>query len=315
MTTEPDTDWIRRHAHPLRAREFGEALDDLAPLREGARAAVVVGLGAAARDTRELSVTAHRVLRVLVEDLGFRALALEGDDAAGVAVDDYVRTGAGDPRALMAGARSFWRTQELLDVVTYLREYNVRHPGDPVRIVHDTEPARHTPTRPDDLGRIEKLLADNVIRWHERTGDKVVYWGGMAHTVNGKARTVLLADRRVAHRSAGSYFRERFGNGYLSMALMFDHGEGQHSYPAPPPEFVDAALGRTDLDAYLLDLRGAPPSWLDLPAKTRLIGPVYDPADDAAHHLAGGRITEWFDMIVHHRQVRPARLLEPLAGA
>ena len=42
-------------------------------------------------------------------------------------VDEYVREGTGDPRALLAGARSFWRTGELLDAVDWLRRHNLRH--------------------------------------------------------------------------------------------------------------------------------------------------------------------------------------------
>ncbi len=38
-------------------------------------------------------------------------------------------------------------------------------------------------------------------------------------------------------------------------------------------------------------------------------GPVYDPADDAAHHLSGGSPAEWFDVIVHNHEVTPAHPL------
>ncbi|WP_327150342.1 erythromycin esterase family protein [Nocardia sp. NBC_01329] len=301
--------WIEQHAHPLATFEPAAPLNDLAPLGDLARNANVVALGAATRDTHELSVLAHRMLRFLVEESGFRTVALEGDSAASSAINDYVVAGVGDPRALMANARTFWRTQELLDVVKWLRRYNMRHPHDPVRVAQasDAVPPSY------DLGDIERFMAEEVIRWHERTGEKIVYWGGMAHTADGMSRTIPMSGQRIAHRNAGSYLRQRFGAGYISMGLMFDHGVGAQNYPTPPTDFIDSTLGDTALDAYLLNLamissaRAQP--WLTEPAKSRLVGPGYDPADDADQYLAGGSLAEWFDGVVHCRKVTGAHWL------
>ncbi|MEU0990747.1 erythromycin esterase family protein [Streptomyces sp. NPDC005953] len=84
--------------------------------------------------------------------------------------------------------------------------------------------------------------------------------------------------------------------------------------PVPPPDYAEAVLGSAGHDAYLLDLRsGVPPAgvwrWLTAPARTRLVGPGYDPADDRAHQLSGGSLAQWFDAIVHWRKVTPARPL------
>jgi erythromycin esterase len=40
-----------------------------------------------------------------------------------------------------------------------------------------------------------------------------------------------------------------------------------------------------------------------------VIGPVYDPENDGAFHLSGGSLSEWFDLVVHHRAVTVAHLL------
>lgn len=75
--------------------------------------------------------------------------------------------------------------------------------------------------------------------------------------------------------------------------------------------FVDAVLGDAGPTSYLLDLHTSPPdsirAWLEEPAKLRLIGPRYDPADDAS--MTGGSLVEWFDIIIHTREVRPTRSL------
>ncbi|MER7080644.1 erythromycin esterase family protein, partial [Saccharopolyspora kobensis] len=66
-----------------------------------------------------------------------------------------------------------------------------------------------------------------------------------------------------------------------------------------------------------LDLRADGPApvrdWLDAPAKTRLIGPEYDAADDAAHHLSGGSLAGWFDAVIHAQEITPVSPLRATA--
>lgn len=129
-TIDTPTQWIKRHAHPLTTLDPDKPLTDLEPLRDMAPNARLVVLGVSARDTHELAGASHRILRFLVEELGFRSLAVEGDDATSTLLDEYVRTGAGDPQTLLANARSFWRTRELLDAVSWLHRHNQQHPAD-----------------------------------------------------------------------------------------------------------------------------------------------------------------------------------------
>ncbi|MEU0568145.1 erythromycin esterase family protein [Nonomuraea sp. NPDC005983] len=292
---ETVSQWIKRHAHPLTTPAPQAPLDDLLPLRDMAADAAIVAVGASTRQAYELSAIAHRILRFLVEELGFRSLALEGDDPGRVGLDAYVRTGRGDPRAALAEARPFWRTEEILGVVSWMRAYNERHPHDQVRFAELPESSRQAPPPPsrEDL---EKRLADDVIWWRGRTGDKIVYWGGIAHTV-------------VSPGSLGGHLRERFGPAYLSVGLTFEDGSLPGPVPAPPADFAETLLSTTDMDAFFLDLRAARPdpvrAWLETPARTRLVGPAQDPTA----HLSGGSFGDWFDVVAHHRRVTPVHLI------
>jgi erythromycin esterase len=311
--TETVTQWIRQRAHRLTTLDPQAPLADLLPLADIVRDAKVVALGASTRQAHELSAVSHRILRLLVEELGFRSLALEGDDPARLGLDEYVSTGAGDPRALLADSRSFWQTEETLDVIRWMRFYNRRHPNDPVRFAGAADRPQPKAAQLDGLAGIESGLAEDTIRWHEHTADKILYWGGLAHTANGTPRTVSPSSPPLTHRNAGSYLREHFGAGYVSIGLTFHHGMAPYPIPAPPTEFAEALLGSTGLDAYLLDLHGdGPPSvraWLGTPTKTRMIGPSYDANDNAAYHISGGSLATWFDAILHSQEVTPVRLL------
>lgn len=309
------TEWIKKNSHVLAVRRPDEPLDDLRPLAPLVRDAKVVALGAAARQTRELSNVAHRIVRLLVEEEGFRTLALEGDDPGRLGLDVYVATGEGDPRALLGRARSFWQTAEILDLVRWMRSYNKRHPGDPVRFARFPDvPVRHA-TRLDGLAELERTLADGVTWWQQHTGDKVVYWGGTAHTAVGAPRTVSPSEPPETHQNMGGYLRERLGPGYRSVGLTMAHGSIGQPLPAPSPDFVDSLLSDAaeDRAGYILDLSTTRPEpvrrLLDAPTRTRLIGPSYDPLEDAAHHLSGGSLPSWFDVVVHTQEVTPARPL------
>ena len=270
--------------------------DDLDPLTDRVRDAKVVALGSAVRQSHELSTLTHRVMRFLIEQHGFRSLALEGDEAASINLDTYVRTGEGDPLAILAGARPFWRFAEILEAVRWIRARNERNPSDRVRVVHVAEQPRQAMRQLVGGEDIERRLADTTIAWHEQTGHRIVYWGGLAHTANGVANG----------RNAGSHLRERFGSGYVSIALTFHHGSLPSIVDDPPADYVEAVLGAVDLEAYLLEIHGSwtepVREWLDAPAKTRLIGP-------GTHELLGTSLRDWFDFVIHSRLVTPARSL------
>src|SRR5437899_2740244 len=120
---------------PLRF-DLDAPFDDLTPLTDRVREARVVALGSSVRHSHELCTLTHRVMRFLIDRHGFRSLALEGDEAASINLDTYIRTGAGNPLAILAVARPFWRLAEILAAVRWIRARNQRNPSDPVRVVH-----------------------------------------------------------------------------------------------------------------------------------------------------------------------------------
>jgi erythromycin esterase len=397
--------WITQTAHPITTLDPSASLADLLPLEALVGDAQVVGLGTSTRSAHELSMINLRVLRFLVERLGFRSLALEEDWTKGMQLDEFVCCGVGDPVELLSDARPFWRTREMVDALHWMRAYNVEHPYVPIRLIGvditrvrslaydavteyvsrvasqllDELEGCYAQLRPsgdvdieehvawtrgqkdkldlverarlaydlvegvDDRGSTdhtvalqhgravvgfyeyyayntlayaERCLAGNTVWWYEHTGDKIVYWGGSAHTSVGNPRTVSSPPSPpMTHRNAGAYLRSYFGRGYLSVGLTFDRGSVPFPVPGVSPEFVEAVLADVGMEAYLLGLPASalvPPSvrsWLDAPATTRLIGPYYDPDDDAAYHMCGGSLAAWYDVVIHAQVATPTRPL------
>lgn len=99
--------------------------DDLRPLKEIFARVRVVGLGEATHGTREFFLLKHRLLEFLVEEMGFAVFGIESDHAACLAIDRYVLHGEGDAAEALAGQRFWtWNTEEVLDMIRWMRERN-----------------------------------------------------------------------------------------------------------------------------------------------------------------------------------------------
>ncbi|AZQ32624.1 erythromycin esterase family protein [Streptomyces cyaneochromogenes] len=132
---------LDRAAHPLRTVEPGGGTGDLRPLDRMIGDARVVGLGEATHGSHDFFALKDRVLRHLVAEKGFRTFALEVPWSTGARLNDYVLYGKGDPRRVMREEFQrdylWWNNTDCLRLVEWMRAYNVRHPGDPVRFTGD----------------------------------------------------------------------------------------------------------------------------------------------------------------------------------
>jgi erythromycin esterase len=179
-------EWIRRNAVPL---------GDLGQLRRSVGGAQVVGLGEAVHSTAEITRLKHRVLRYLVERMGFRSIAFEDDWSLCTQLNDYVATGRGDLAELIPQMSTAWRSEEIADLFEYLRAYNASH-RDKVRFAGveyyatrqlaydaiDRYVARHAPERLAELRRNLLPLRPNTtdmgeyVRWYwQEVKDKTPY--------------------------------------------------------------------------------------------------------------------------------------------
>jgi erythromycin esterase len=110
---------------PFRTAEPGGDYSDLAPLKQIVGNARLVSLGEGTHGTREFFQMKHRVLEYLVKEMGFTMFAIEATWAEANRVNDYVMEGKGDPAVLLSNLYFWtWNTQEVLDMIRWMRAYN-----------------------------------------------------------------------------------------------------------------------------------------------------------------------------------------------
>jgi erythromycin esterase len=124
-------DWVSRTALPLSTTDPSASLDDLEPLRQMIGSARLVGLGEGTHGTHEFFLMKHRILQFLVTRMGFTHFAIEATSPESDDMNRYVLTGEGDPVRLLSRLYTWnWNTQEILDMVRWMRTWNATAPAD-----------------------------------------------------------------------------------------------------------------------------------------------------------------------------------------
>ena len=119
--------WLASVARPFTTDAPGSGFDDLAELGSIVGNARVVGFGEATHGTREFFRMKHRAFEYLVERHGFTHFTIEATMPESRAMDRYVTHGEGDPRRLLSNLYFWtWNTREVLDLIEWMRAYNVR---------------------------------------------------------------------------------------------------------------------------------------------------------------------------------------------
>ncbi|MFI8327021.1 erythromycin esterase family protein [Streptomyces sp. NPDC085529] len=404
---------LDRVAHPLRTEPRG-GVADLRPFGAMVGDAKVVGVGEATHSSHEFVTVKHRLFRYLVEEKGFRTFAFEAAWSSGLRIDAYLTRGEGDLKQIMdeefQGTYRWWNNAENRDLLQWMRAYNVKHPGDPVRFVGDDNgfagpglydevsafaatsspglaaqiaelyrglrPATSAETYVNDYlskplaerkelaertGRAvdllkqhpgadadahawalqhagaihqmttlyafdwdnlpdipaamayrDRVMADNVAWWQQRTGAKIML---SAHNTHVALKTYAPASHPHVQ---GEFLRERLGADYLSVGLTFNQGSfNAFNHDGVPERFTalpsapgtaEHTLDKVRYRDYVVDLRNAPTAartWLAEPHTIKNIGATYPGIADAPRI----RLAQTHDVLIHLQQVQAARML------
>lgn len=128
---EKIVNWITETAAPLKTVEAEQGTDDLQFLKPILKEVKIVGLGEATHGTREFFQMKHRMLEFLVKEMGFTVFVLEASYPACKNINNYVLHGQGTKEEALA-SQGFWTwdTEEILDMIEWIRQYNQGVPAD-----------------------------------------------------------------------------------------------------------------------------------------------------------------------------------------
>lgn len=117
--------WLKANAIRLSTVEAGHGFTDMEPLKKIIGDARIVALGEATHGSREFFQLKHRMLEFLATEKGFTIFSIEANMPEAYRLNDYVLNGNGDPATLIKGMYFWtWSTEEVLDMVRWMREFN-----------------------------------------------------------------------------------------------------------------------------------------------------------------------------------------------
>ena len=125
LPPDPVPAWLDANVHPFDGTHLSLPHTDLEFFRDIVGDARVVSLGEGTHGTRDFFEMKARILRFLVEEMGFNTFAIEATWPESRRLDHYVRTGEGDPRTLLSGLYFWtWNTASVLEMIEWMRAHN-----------------------------------------------------------------------------------------------------------------------------------------------------------------------------------------------
>lgn len=127
--TQKQIHWLGRHVSVLKQHELGESFKDLSPLGKAIGDARIIGIGEPTHGTSEVTTLKTQILDYTIRQNGITTVALEESIAT---CDQMNRLLNADTPALMDSLLSMpfyklWKTQEMLDLFTWINHYNRSH--------------------------------------------------------------------------------------------------------------------------------------------------------------------------------------------
>jgi erythromycin esterase len=118
-------EWTRQSGYPIESLSPGDEFGGLESLGDIVGYARIIAVGEPVHGAREITLIKRRMFEYLVREKGVRTLVAEVGWAEALAVDEYLRTGAGKPDEVLAGLRTWtWNTTDALDFMRWMRRYN-----------------------------------------------------------------------------------------------------------------------------------------------------------------------------------------------
>ncbi len=245
---------IAAQAIRLDTVEAGNGFADMQPLKHAIGNARIVSLGEATHGTREFFQLKHRMLEFLATEMGFTIFSIEANMPEAYRLNDYVLYGRGDPKQLLKGMYFWtWDTEEVLDMILWMREFNqsgkgrveftgfdMQTPDVAIQIVDDFV-AKYDPQYLADIRLASSLAKSAPNQTGSSTGFGVATAAFPVQQAAGKRvrYSGYIKTSGVTRGYAGLWWRVDGKNGQV---LAFDNMQGR------------GAQGKTDWQRYEIEL-------------------------------------------------------------
>ncbi len=220
--------WLRQHAIPIQTVEAGHGFADLQPLNKVVGDARIVELGEATHGTREFFQLKHRMIEFLASQKGFTIFSIEANMPEACRLNDYVLNGNGDPKQLLKGMYFWtWNTEEVLDMILWMREFNKSGKGR----IEFTGFDMQTPTV--SMETVRKFVISMDRPYYDATLDPL--YSEVSRMTQQKpggfgVATATLPVQAAAgkHVTFTGYIKsEGVGDGYAGLWMRVDHAKGE----------------------------------------------------------------------------------------
>jgi erythromycin esterase len=141
--------------------------DDLKQLDNYFENVTVVGMGESTHGTHEFFTMRHRIFKYLVENHQFNTFFLEADYANCLRVNDYIH-GNNDNAIEAVSAIDMWpwKTTEMVALVVWMREYNIKNPTKQLNFI-GVDAQRYI----ENIEKMDAILA----KYELPTTDSIIY--------------------------------------------------------------------------------------------------------------------------------------------
>lgn len=140
--TDEQQRWINENAKPFRtplpAKSTSPVASELADLdyfKSMTAGAQIIGLGESTHGTSEFFSLKHRLLQYAVLEMGVRVFVLEDNQLFVERINQYVLHGKGKAEKVIKGLFGVWNRAEVLEMIEWVRAYNVDNPAAKVEFV------------------------------------------------------------------------------------------------------------------------------------------------------------------------------------
>lgn len=130
QASDAEITWVRNHAAPLNGSDPRAPYTDMTAIGNIVGDAHIVSLGEGTHGTSEFFKMKHRITEYLAREKGFTVFAIEASMPEARRINEYVLRGTGNAREALRGIYFWtWDTQEVLDMIEWMREFNASGKG------------------------------------------------------------------------------------------------------------------------------------------------------------------------------------------